>query len=365
MPKIFITPLEWGNGHATRIVPIIRYIKSFSSEIIIGANRNKTFYENVFPDIKIVEVPPFDIIYKKRTLISVLLFIPKFIKSIKADKNFITKFAKENNIDIIISDNRYGMYYSKSYNIIITHQLNIKLNGFLKIFSPILRSFIKKYLKNFDECWIPDMHDININLTGDYSYHEFFKKINIKYVGLLSQFDCYNNDFEENKQDIDLLIMISGPEMHRTIFEKIVISQLMENKKEAIIVRGIKGSNIPKIIDNIIMYDFVYFDQYRDLIKRSKYIICRAGYTSIMDLIILNKKALLVPTPNHPEQEYLVKRLSDLGYFPYMNQDNFDINKAISILKNYDFKDFNLIFKEFNYKKQLDRLRDYIHKNKN
>ena len=182
-------------------------------------------------------------------------------------------------------------------------------------------------------------------------------------MGLLSQF---NDDIiYKSKYDIELLIMLSGPENQRTIFENIIMKELIKYKIKATLVRGVKGNDVPKYVENITIYDFVYADMYKHLIINSKYIICRAGYTSIMDLIVLNKKALLVPTPFHPEQEFLVKRLFKNGYFPYMEQDKFDILKALKILNNFSFKEFNSVFKEKVYEKYIYQLDEKIHNKKN
>jgi len=361
--QVFISPLEWGTGHATRIIPIIKSLIKSNYDITIGTNKYKNLYSYLFPEIKIINVPSFNIKYSRKTLLSVIFYLPSFFISILKDKIFINKYVETNKPDIIISDNRYGFYHPSTYNIIITHQLNIQMNGIFKLFSFIIRSRIKKYLKKFDECWVPDIENKEINLTGIFSYHKAFKNCNVKYVGLLSQF---NDDIiYKSKYDIELLIMLSGPENQRTIFENIIMKELIKYKIKATLVRGVKGNDVPKYVENITIYDFVYADMYKHLIINSKYIICRAGYTSIMDLIVLNKKALLVPTPFHPEQEFLVKRLFKNGYFPYMEQDKFDILKALKILNNFSFKEFNSVFKEKVYEKYIYQLDEKIHNKKN
>lgn len=362
MARIFISPLEWGTGHATRLIPIIRSLKkSNNNEIIIGTNKYERLYKYLFPDIEIVKVPKFDIIYRKKTLLSVISYLPRFIKFIRKDKKFINDFLIKNKLDIIISDNRYGMYHSDTYNVIITHQLNIILNGFSRLFSFIVRYRIKKYIAKFDECWVPDIGNIKINLTGSYSYHKTFRNSNIKYVGILSQFDD-ETILPSAGEEINLLVMLSGPENHRTLLENIIIDNLVKYNIEATIVRGVKGKDTPVYMDKITLYDFVYAEKYVELIKKAKYIICRAGYTSIMDLIILNKKALLIPTPDHPEQEFLAKRLYKLGYFPYMTQKEFNLKKALEVLNNFNFTNIPAILREKKYEYHIRELCEKIGK---
>lgn len=360
MARIFISPLEWGTGHATRLIPIIRSLKkSNNNEIIIGTNKYESLYKNLFPDIEIVNVPKFDIIYRKKTLLSVIFYLPKFIRFIHEDKKFINEFVIKNKLDIIISDNRYGMYHSDTYNVIITHQLNIILNGLSRLFSFIVRYRIRKYIEKFDECWVPDIGNIKINLTGSYSYHKVFRNSNIKFVGILSQFDN-EKTLPSVGEEINLLVMLSGPENHRTLLENIIIDNLVKYNIEATIVRGVKGKDAPVFIGKITLYDFVYAEKYVELIKKARYIICRAGYTSIMDLVMLNKKALLIPTPDHPEQEFLAKRLSELGYFPYMKQKEFNLKKALEILNSYNFANIPAILREKKYENHIKELSEKI-----
>jgi UDP-N-acetylglucosamine:LPS N-acetylglucosamine transferase len=57
--------------------------------------------------------------------------------------------------------------------------------------------------------------------------------------------------------------------------------------------------------------------------NESEMVLCRSGYTTIMDLAQLRKKAFFIPTPGQYEQEYLAKKLKKEGLVPYANQNDF------------------------------------------
>jgi predicted glycosyltransferase len=58
-------------------------------------------------------------------------------------------------------------------------------------------------------------------------------------------------------------------------------------------------------------------------------VIARSGYSTVMDLVRMRRRAVLVPTPGQTEQEYLARHLSDAGLFLSVPQSSFDLRKAI------------------------------------
>jgi len=78
-------------------------------------------------------------------------------------------------------------------------------------------------------------------------------------------------------------------------------------------------------------------------------VISRSGYTTIMDLAVLEKKAYFIPTPGQNEQEYLAKRLTKLGIVPSCKQADFKLEKLGDIEKYTGLK--NLDASAVNYTK--------------
>ena len=336
--NILICPLDWGLGHATRCVPIIKKLIESGSNVIIGADgRSYAFLKKEFPLLQLIKFPGYEIKYpEKGSMVLKMLFsIPRILKGIKAERKNLQKLIKENNIDIVISDNRYGLWNTKTKCIFITHQLTIRCPSWLKLFEFPLFLINKHYIKKYDECWIPDLPG-DMKLSSDLS-KRFNKFNNIYFIGLLSRF---SNTAQKpatciNKHDI--LFILSGPEPQRTIFENIILEQSKKIKyMKMLIVRGItEVDEIKNISENIQLVNHLETEKLANAIKESEIIICRPGYSSIMDIAILGKKAILVPTPGQTEQEHLGWYYKQKNIYYSVDQQNFNIIDSIESSKNY------------------------------
>lgn len=180
-----------------------------------------------------------------------------------------------------------------------------------------------RLVARFDECWIPDIRETG-NLTGDLS-HRFSLPANAYFIGWLSRFrDISASD---DAPGYDMVIALSGPQPQLGHFTNIILAQAKTMQCKILIISGmqdIKDTTLPeniKIVNHLVASEFV------SVLKKTGIVICRSGYSSIMDLIEIQKTAMLVPTPGQPEQEYLAKRLSKMGLFSYTEQSEFDLKK--------------------------------------
>jgi len=106
-------------------------------------------------------------------------------------------------------------------------------------------------------------------------------------------------------EDIDFLVILSGLEPQRSILESLIIEVLKDTKGTIVIVGGHFGTDSKKI--KIEYLSFANTKELETLLNRAKCVISRSGYSSIMDLLQLNKKAILIPTQGQTEQEYLAQ----------------------------------------------------------
>ncbi|MFY8184999.1 MAG: glycosyltransferase [Bacteroidia bacterium] len=219
-------------------------------------------------------------------------------------------FLSKENIDVIISDNRYGLYSTKVHSIFIGHQLSIQSPLLSKKINNIHANFINK----FNECWVPD--DVNINLSGELSINEKITIPTIR-IGLLSRFN--NNTTQEKKYDI--LILLSGTEPQRSILEQKLMATLDNSKLSIALIRGTTTSST-KLYANSENFDLLNSYELQILIESSEILICRSGYSSIMDIMHFNKKIILIPTPGQTEQEYLAKHLKKKYNIAFIEQSN-------------------------------------------
>ena len=209
----------------------------------------------------------------------------------------------------------------------------IKSNKYLKLIEPILYTIHKFFINKYNECWIPDINE-GITLSGDLS-HRYRLSANTYFIGILSRFDNIIN--ETVNYDNDLMVILSCPEPQRSIFEDIILSQLNDSLLKVIIVRGkpTKETEINKITDNITVYSHLNTTYFKDKIKNSAIVLCRSGYSTLMDLAIFGKKAILVPTPGQTEQEYLAIYHSKNKLYYTIPQNDFNLNKALINSKGY------------------------------
>lgn len=330
--RILVAPLDWGLGHATRCIPIIKELVYQDCEVVIAASEKIYFLlKKEFPHLEIIPISGYKITYsvnRRRLFLKLLLQIPKIIFSVLKENLWLKKNIKKYRIDAIISDNRFGMYNKKVPSIYITHQLLIKTGNHFseKIVQKIHYHFIKKYT----HCWVPDWKENG--LAGELSHQEN-KPSNVLYIGAFSRFELLKNI----PQKYDILISISGPEPQRTVFENKILSQLESLNKNILFVRGLpdETKNLHIDIESMKIINHLPAAELNKAIQQSKIIICRSGYTTIMDLVKLRRNAVLVPTPGQTEQEYLAKHVFEKNYFYSVEQDKFSLQKVIEDALNF------------------------------
>ena len=231
---------------------------------------------------------------------------------------------KDYNIDGVISDNRFGLYSKTIPCVFITHQLQIQS----PYFSDSIRDFNYKYINKFDACWVMD--DEENNLAGSLSKPNTLPN-NTKYIGTQSRFEK-----KESKKKYDFLAIVSGPEPQRTILEKGLINALKDRTEKSLIVLGKPELNTSEQIGNLSLKSHLNAKELNTAILQSDLIICRPGYSTVMDLAKLEKKALFIPTPGQTEQEYLAENFMSKGICYSQNQSDFNFELALRESKNYN-----------------------------
>lgn len=317
--NILVAPLNWGLGHATRCIPIIRELeKNGYTPILASDGGALQLLQKEFPHLQTLNLPSYEIEYAKNGADfkwKLITNSPKMIDAIFSEKKIVKKWVKEYDLHGIISDNRLGVYSKKIPSVFITHQLNVLSGKTTWISSKLHQHFIKK----FTECWIPDIEK-DPNLTGKLGHLKKFN-LDLTYIGPLSRLE---------KKDLpikyDLMVILSGPEPQRTYLEQKLKTEVRSFDGKVIFIQGVieKEQKIEKD-GNVTYYNFMTSDEVETAFNESKIVLCRSGYTTVMDLAKLRKKALFIPTPGQFEQEYLAKRFKRNGLAPYVKQNDFKI----------------------------------------
>jgi uncharacterized protein (TIGR00661 family) len=298
-------------------VPIVNYLHARGASIFVCAHGAAfDLMQLECPYAHFVEDVPFELNYSKSergNLFKLIAQLPKMWLHIYREHHLIKKLVTKYHINLIISDARYGLYHHSVPCIFITHQLNIKVP-----FAEKLVNFLNHYfIKKFNACWVPDFE--NNALAGDLSKKNKLK--NIRYIGPQSRAQKVNITPEKNAA---ILYLLSGIEPQRSILEQLIINYHTKNPHQAILIRGTYHAQV-KIVpqSNLIVYNMCDAKQLQNLVASCKYIICRSGYSSIMDLLKWQKNAVLIPTPGQYEQEYLAQFLSEKKWFYTMKQNEF------------------------------------------
>lgn len=272
-----------------------------------------------FPLLKSYVLPSYNIKYAKKgnnLKFKLLSSIPSILIAVREEKKIINQIVEKENLAGIISDNRFGVISKKVPSVYITHQLKVLSGITTFLTSKIHHEIIKK----FDECWVPDNKN-EFNYSGELG-HLKKHKFNLKYLGILSR-------FKRQKLEIkyDLMVLLSGPEPQRSLLEGKLLNELKEYKKTILFVRGV-FKNKTKLLapPNFKVVDYLVSNELETVINKSKIIIARSGYSTILDLAILGKKAFFIPTPGQYEQEYLAGILDKKMIAPFSTQKDFEVN---------------------------------------
>ncbi|MEO6756579.1 MAG: glycosyltransferase [Ginsengibacter sp.] len=337
-----MAPLDWGLGHIMRCIPIINELLDLGCEVVIaGPQIIKKVIHEEFPDLTFLPLQGYRISLSRKKgwfFGKMILQFPKILNTVLFEKKWLERTIKSEKIDIVISDNRPGLYSKKVPSIYITHQLSIKTNSRIgDIFSNKLhRHFIRKYTA----CWVPDFKENG--LAGELS-HSHSLVHNVVYIGALSRI---KKTISEKTNEHPLVILLSGPEPQRTILEEQLFAQLPQIKHAVLFVRGIPTDNhlIVNEQKNVDVKNYLNSLELNKVLNNASLIISRSGYTSIMDYVALQKRALLIATPGQAEQEYLASYLEKQKYFLSVPQQNFDLKVALEQEKDfiYEMPEFSM-----------------------
>lgn len=329
--RILVAPLDWGLGHTTRCVPLISALQALGHTVVVAGNDAQlSFIENIYAGIELVPLQGYDITYSHKDdpgAGSLAALIPRMYKSIKEEHRWLAGNKERLGIDGIISDNRYGLYHKDIPSVIITHQLQVQ-TGLGRLANRVVQKMHYNYLSHFGQVWVPDIADAG-GLAGALSHPAHLPPIT-HYIGWLSQF--WGQQLPMATAD-HLLILLSGPEPQRTMLHRKLWDMVKEYPGKVVFVAGRADVAEDVVPPHVTYYSRLGGVQLARLIIGASAVICRSGYSTIMDLALLGKPALLIPTPGQTEQEYLAKYLSTGDGFSYCVQSHLspDVLKGIDI----------------------------------
>lgn len=307
--KILVAPLNWGLGHASRCVPVIQTLVARKHDVTIaGDGMSLRYLRMYFPELPYKEAPQLHLQYSKGNsqIGSMFRQLPTLFRFIRKDHKWIKEVVMHHHFDLVISDNRFGLYTSLTRTAYITHQVMVKMPKGLTFAEKWAYRFHRIFIDQYNYCLIPDYPN-SPNLSGDLS-HKYPLPHNARFIGPLSRF-MHMPSIQPNCT-YDVVAIISGLEPHRTLLEQQVLQTYAHKKEKVLVLEGRIGEQPhPTISDNIHIVSHMEDHELLPYLVGCKKIICRSGYSSIMDLDALHllHKATLIATPGQTEQEYLAQ----------------------------------------------------------
>ena len=353
--RVLVAPLDWGLGHATRCVPIIERLLAEGHEVVIAADGYPLrFLRREFPHLDWVKFEGLKVEYAdgQSQVGAMLRQLPRFLRDIWREHKRLKEIVRMYDIDMVVSDNRFGLWCRGVYSVYMTHQLMVKMPRGLEWMEWAVWRFHRWFIKHYDECWVPDIEGEG-NLSGDLS-HKYPLLENTKFIGVLSRFSSEKVEWEDVRVEVealglqqryDVVAVLSGPEPHRSNLEQEIADnrlQIIDDSQQSIansqqtITPSEQSSRPPKIggqykivnsqqsllIVQGLPEDDLRLAEHRDgvdyiphlptrllqwYMQETEEIVCRSGYSSIMDLHTIGRKAHLIPTPGQTEQIYLAE----------------------------------------------------------
>ncbi|HVG42224.1 MAG TPA: glycosyltransferase [Chitinophagaceae bacterium] len=333
--KVLVAPLDWGLGHATRCIPIIYAFLEAKCEVILaGEGKTATLLQAEFPQLSFLHLQGYAIEYAKGVSLKAKLIaqIPKIKAAIIRENLWLQQVVIDYKIDAVLSDNRYGLYHSTVPSVLITHQLLIK-TGFGPIADRILQRIAYKYINRFTQCWVPD-NEGSFSFAGALSHPASMPFIPVHYISILSRFQTA----AEEPLNHYILILLSGPEPQRTILEEQLLQQAKDLKEHLFFVRGLPGTaTLPSVPYAITIVNHLPTFAMQKAIEGAAFVICRSGYSSVMDVTTLQKKAIMIPTPGQTEQEYLANYLTSNKVALCIPQSKFKLKNALELATTFPY----------------------------
>jgi len=353
---VLVAPLNWGLGHATRCIPLIHTLQQLGCEVITASDgASRTLLVEEFPLLTHLSSPHTTIRYSRFKWLfgwAMLQLLPRFWIQLKREQRWIKKIVRKYRINAIVSDNRYGLAHPKVPGVIITHQLDIR-SGYGRMADKLARHILYRYIDRFQGVWVPDVAE-EPSLAGALSHPIKAPGIPLHYIGMLNR--LATAEPSPAPGDGPVLVLLSGPEPQRTILEKIILEQAATFSEQLIVVRGLPTAAKNKDavetpqhiasdslallygVSRVKLFDHLSAPDLQTLLPTVSYIICRSGYTTLMEMIPLQKKLLLIPTPGQPEQTYLAAHADRLQYAPQFSQRGFSIVEAMQVARRYCYR---------------------------
>lgn len=297
--RIAYACFDWGFGHVTRSVALLdRLIRQQNEVFFFGNKAQLAFVRSYLPTVKCIEwqVPSLRFYGTGNFRTEGLRNYFRIRRIWKMEADSLRKAQEQYAFDLTISDHRYHFRTSGVQAVFLTHQFDLPPG------TPGWIQQVHTRKRNaFDQVWVPDI--ASGKLAGKLSRNAPESSC----IGLLSRFQLS----EPVREAGTILLVLTGPKPYAEDFLKLT-ETLWKNNPEITILAGFSRPDMYSEITNWIEQGSLSQQQSDQLFWNARVVISRFGYSTYMDLIHLEKEAVLLATAGQSEQEYL----ADLNQYP-------------------------------------------------
>jgi len=305
--------------------------------IVAATGVQRALLQAEFASLTFVDLPGYRVNYGKNRAITVFRLIgsiPKILIRIKKEGTWLRGFAAREGLDLVISDNRYGLAVPGVFCVFITHQLLIK-TPFGRWTDLLLQRMNYRLIQKFSRCWVPD-HSGAASLAGELSHPQRMPRVTTRYIGVLSRMEGHalsgaGGTEGGSMEEAPVLVLLSGPEPQRTLLEQRILKQARQLTDRLVLVRGLPrgGKALTNVPATMVVHDHLPAAELERVMAGARLVIARSGYSTVMDLSRMSKRAVLIPTPGQSEQEYLGRYIAGKGWAVCIRQHKFNLGEVL------------------------------------
>ncbi|MEF8794417.1 glycosyltransferase [Thiohalorhabdus sp.] len=333
--RILFAVHDWGLGHATRDLVLIRGLLEANNEVVVLSTGRalRLLQEEIGDRCELVELRDIPKPLSRRPAafyVKMSLALPLVFATFVRERRFARALVARKGIDRIVSDSRFGVALREVPSYYVFHSLRQIIPGRPYYLEKMVECAQKGLLSRARRILVPDEPENGLSgeLAHDLSCDWGDR---LRYIGALSSVSA-----QAGQTGVDYFISISGAEPQRTLFEERVLAQVADLPGRVVVALGKPDSETRKPDqDRVVIYNYLNRQDQQAMMNRARLVICRSGYTTLMELAQLHKPALFVPTPGQSEQEHLADYHCHRGHTYAVSQNDLDLPRDVAEAERY------------------------------
>ena len=323
---------DWGLGHATRSLVLIRSLVARGDRVLVlmaespGLALLRAELGDACDFHPYADIPkPFSrypaVFYARMSLA-----VPQIRLRFALEQRLTERLVRERRIDVVVSDSRFGVWSREAPSYCLFHSLRQIIPGRPRWLERQVERAQRHLLRPYRAILVPDAEGSE-SLAGDLAHDVDLDwgEGRIVYLGPLTELRG------DTDPDIDCFFSISGVEPHHSMLAQRVLAALPALGGRIVVALGrpeAAGETTTK--GNAIVHGYLGRRAQGEMLARSRVVVGRSGYTTLMELSAWGKRAFFVPTPGQSEQEYLAQLHRDRGRVASHAQRTLDIPRGIA-----------------------------------